>query len=335
MNSITAMEKEIRYQIDDLPKLDLPNKDNLDKCLIVGAGDSYVAALITEYVSNYRTICCNPMEIVFTPEIIKNRRLYIVSVSGDTKSNILAAKISKKKNIPTTAITARPESKLAKNCDEIIELHYKSTGIPTSGTISFTSSLLCCLSLLGKIKSFDHLNMIYKQAYNEVENMLATTPDTSSCYIFLANGLLFPVAIYGALKINEVFGLKSFAYPFEEFCHSPIFSIKSSDKIMILGDKGYNDDKELNTRLQKLGINSCYVDCARNNSKIQLTERLIKAIMLMQLYVVKKAMREKVKNCFFLENKELLKLSSTFIYHNDGQKREKYMGNNVSTLDKF
>ena len=331
MNSITAMEKEIRYQIDDLPKLDLPNKANLDKCLIVGAGDSYVAALITEYVSNYRTICCNPIEIVLNPEITKNRRLYIVSVSGDTKSNILAAKISKKRNIPTTAITARPESKLAKNCDEIIELRYKNTGIPTSGTISFTSSLLCCLSLLGKVKSFDQLNMIYKQAYNEVENMLPTTPDTSSCYIFLANGLLFPVAIYGALKINEVFGLKSFAYPFEEFCHSPIFSIKSSDKIMILGDKRYNDDKELNSRLQKLGINSCYVDCVRNNSKIQLTERLIKAIMLLQLYVVKKAMREKVKNCFFLENKELLKLSSTFIYHNDRQKREKYMGNNFST----
>ena len=320
------MEKEIRYQIDDLSKLDLPSKANLDNCLMVGAGDSYVAALITEYVSNYRTICCNPMEIVFNPEIIKNHRLYIISVSGNTKSNILAAKISKKKNIPTTAITARPESKLAKSCDEIIQVRYKSTGIPTSGTISFTSNLLCCLSLLGKIKSFDHLNMIYKEAYNEAENMISTTTGTSSCYIFLASGLLFPVAIYGALKINEVFGLKSFAYPFEEFCHSPIFSIKSSDKIIILGDKGYNDDKELNRRLQNLGINSCYVDCARNDNskKTQLTDRLIKAIMLLQLFVLKKATLEKVKNCFFLENKELLKLSSTFIYHNDKQ-REKHI----------
>jgi fructoselysine-6-P-deglycase FrlB-like protein len=324
MNSITAMEKEIRYQIDDLSKLDLPGKANLDNCLMVGAGDSYVAALITQYVSNYRTICCNPMEFVFNPEIIKNHRLYIISVSGNTKSNILAAKISKKKNIPTTAITARPESKLAKNCDEIIELRYKSTGIPTSGTISFTSSLLCCLSLLGKIKRFDHINMIYKEAYNEAENMITTTAGTSSCYIFLASGLLFPVAIYGALKINEVFGLKSFAYPFEEFCHSPIFSIKSSDKIMILGDKGHDDDKELNRRLQKLGIDSYYVDCGRNdNSKTQLTERLIKAIMLLQLYVLKKATVEKVKNCFFLENKELLKLSSTFIYDNDRQTKRK------------
>src|ERR687886_2069039 len=233
MNSITAMEKEIRYQIDDLSKLDLPSKANLDNCLIVGAGDSYVAALITEYVSNYRTICCNPMEIVFNPEIIKNHRLYIVSVSGDTKSNILAAKISKKRNIPTTAITARPESKLAKNCDEIIELRYRSTGAPTAGTIGFTFSTLTCLSLVRKVDGLDNPYRIYKQTNNEVETLIGSPLEKLPYYIFLGNDMLFPVAIYGTLKMNEVFGSKSLAYPIEELCHSPIFSIKSNDKIII------------------------------------------------------------------------------------------------------
>src|SRR5919198_2068615 len=112
MNSINAMKKEIRYQIDYLSKLDLPGQMDLDDCLFIGAGDSYVAALIARYASNYKVVCCNPMEIVFNPEIIKRNcwcRVYIVSVSGNTQSNILAAKISRKYNVCTTAITSRPD----------------------------------------------------------------------------------------------------------------------------------------------------------------------------------------------------------------------------------
>jgi glucosamine--fructose-6-phosphate aminotransferase (isomerizing) len=258
------------------------------------------------------------MEIVNNPKILKNHRLYIVSVSGNTKSNILAAKISRKQKIQTTAITANPESILAKNCDEIIELRYKSTGIPTSGTISFTSSLLCCLSLIGKINLLD-LTWIYRQTNNEVENIIYSTPEKASSYVFLGEGILFPVAIYGSLKINEVFGIRSFAYHFEEFCHSPIFSIKKNDKMIILGNKEYDNtsDQKLNKKLKKLGIDSTFVECTISKSnikKMHVIETLLKSIIFLQLYVVKQAARKRVKNCFFLKNKDLLKLSSTSIY---------------------
>jgi fructoselysine-6-P-deglycase FrlB-like protein len=318
MNSINAMQKEISYQIDELPKLNLPKQVDLDNFLIVGAGDSYVAALITQFLSNYKAICCTPMEIVNNPKILKNHRLYIVSVSGNTKSNILAAKISRKQKIQTTAITANPESILAKNCDEIIELRYKSTGIPTSGTISFTSSLLCCLSLIGKINLLD-LTWIYRQTNNEVENIIYSTLKKASSYVFLGEGILFPAAIYGSLKINEVFGIRSFAYHFEEFCHSPIFSIKKNDKMIILGNKEYDNtsDQKLNKKLKKLGIDSTFVECTTSKSnikKMHVIETLLKSIIFLQLYVVKQAARKRVKNCFFLKNKDLLKLSSTSIY---------------------
>jgi glutamine---fructose-6-phosphate transaminase (isomerizing) len=330
MNSISAMGKEIGYQVEDLPKLSLPKQTNVDECLIVGSGDSYVAALITQYVSDYRAACCTPMEVAINPKIVRNRRLYIVSVSGSTRSNILAAKKSRIQNVPTTAITARPESELAKNCDQIIEIHYRSTGIPTSGTISFTSSVLCCLSLVGKMDSLDRLKSIYSQTENEVEDILASEKD-ASC-IFLAEGILFPVAIYAALKMNEVFGQRSFAYHFEEFCHSPMFSIKRDDKIVILGNgnKGYDNshEKEFNKTLRKMGYNCIYLDCANNNNnnnknnnhkieQMSLTETLIKSIMIVQLYVVKLAERRRLKNCYFLDNKDLLSLSSAFIYDNN------------------
>jgi fructoselysine-6-P-deglycase FrlB-like protein len=317
MNSINAMYKEIRYQVDYLSKLDVPGQVNLDNCLFIGAGDSYVTALIARYASHYKVGCCNPMDIVFNPEIIQRnycRKIYIVSVSGNTQSNILAAKISRRYNVSTTAITAAPDSNLARNCDEVIELNYKHTGITTSGTISFMSSMLCCLSLARKIDDLSHSRRIYTQSYNEARNLINTLPERIASYIFLGDGILFPVAVYGTLKINEVFGLKSFAYPSEEFCHSPLFSLKRNDKIIIFASKKVDLARsgELNDRLTKLGFSSAYiVDCSR----LSLTELLLKSTLIMQLFAVKQALRKGLKDCFFLKDKGLLKLSSDFIYH--------------------
>ena len=318
MDSIEAMEIEIRYQIDDLPNLILPGQTNLHNCVIVGAGDSYVAGLIAQYASNHIAICCNPMEIVLNPAILRNRRrIYIVSISGNTKSNILAAKISKKQNVPAIAITSKSESKLGRICDEIIELRYKSTGILTSGTISFTSSMLTCLSLVSKANNLDKLRSIYRQTNDEAESLIDPNLEKLPSCIFIGEGILFPIAIYGALKISEVFGSKSYAYSFEEFCHSPIFSAKRNDKIIILGAEQYGgtsgsrcNSKELNERLIKLSFSSAYIDC----SELSLPEILLKSVMFLQLYVVKQALKHGIKNCFFLQDKNLLNLSSSFIY---------------------
>ena len=249
MNSIKAMEAEIGFQIIELPRLSLPKQTDAANVLFVGSGDSYVASLVAQYASHYKAICCRPIDIVFDPEVLKEHRMYIVSISGDTKQNILAARLAKKNEISTTAITSKPRSKLATYCDEIIEVNYKNTGIPTSGTISFTASMLSCISLIRKIEGLDAISNIYKQTQNEVENIIDSISNRSSPYIFLGDGIFYPVAIYGALKMNEVFGLKSIAYPLEEFCHSPIFGIKKYDKIIIIG--GFNYDSSSSIGLSK------------------------------------------------------------------------------------
>jgi hypothetical protein len=115
-----------------------------------------------------------------------------------------------------------------------------------------------------------------------------------------------------------------------------MFSIKRDDNIVILGNGNieYDSDspeKKFNKTLRKMGYNCIYLDCAtttnknnnnnnNNNNKIEqmsLTETLIKSIMIVQLYVVKLAERRRLKNCYFLDNKDLLSLSSAFIYDNN------------------
>ena len=312
MRSIEAMETEIEYQTEDLEKFEFPRpQTSIDDCVITGSGDSYVASLIAMYVSGYKATCCHPTDIVLNPAIVRNRKVYLVSVSGATKATMRAAKVANKSALKTIAITTRPESPLAKSSDEIISIRYRSTNIPTSGTIGFTASMLCCLSLVCKVE-LNNVKKIYNESIALADYLTNYKIKKSASYMILGNGIVYPAALYGSLKMNEVFGLHSVTYSLDEFCHSPIFSIKSNDRIIILGNNACDlrVSKTITNQLDKMGVSTLYVDCRKRS----MIETLLKSIFFLQLYAVKLAVKNLLKDCYFLKNERLLALSSKLIY---------------------
>ena len=312
MRSIEAMETEIEYQREDLQKLELPRQQTcIDDCVITGSGDSYVASSIARYVSSYKAKCCHPMDIVLNPAIVKNRRVYLVSTSGSTKATILAAKVAKKFALRTIAITTRPESPLAKSSDDLISVRYKRASIPTSGTIGFTASMLCCVSLVCAVK-LHNVKKIYNESFALADYLTNYKIKRSSSHVFLGNGIVFPAALYGSLKMHEVFGVPSLAYSLDEFCHSPIFSIKSNDRIIILGNNvsEFSMSKTITNQLEKMEVLTLYINCRKRST----IDSLLKSIFFLQLYALKLAVKNRLKDCYFLRNERLLALSSKLIY---------------------
>lgn len=319
MNAIEAMQAEIEYQVQDLHKLDLSSP--VSNCLFVGSGDSYIAGLAAQYFSGSRAICCSPIDIIKNPLLVKRRNLFVVSISGNTQANILAAKIAKKHGVGTiSALTARSSSRLAKSCDQTIELKYKNTGITTAGTISFTASMIKCISLSTELQLPSNLRKMYNRAENQAKQAISKIDDKSnnsnsngSSYFILGNGQLHAIAMYGALKFNEVFGAKAMAYPTEEFCHSPLFSIKETDQAIVLGGEEDDDDdnsSKLSKRLNEEGFASVHVGFKRTG-----IELLLQATFFIQLFVLKLAQKYSLTSCYFLRNEKLLRVSSDFIYH--------------------
>lgn len=96
LRSIEAMKREIESQLMLLDDLELAGQVDVSRCTMTGSGDSYVAASIASYLSNCRIKCCYPSTLIFNPEILIDRELYIISISGRTAQNILAAKLAKK-----------------------------------------------------------------------------------------------------------------------------------------------------------------------------------------------------------------------------------------------
>jgi glutamine---fructose-6-phosphate transaminase (isomerizing) len=314
MNAIEAMQAEIEYQVQDLHNLNLSSPWVRDS-LFVGSGDSYVAGLAAQYFSGSHAICCYPIDIIKNPSLVERRNLFIVSISGNTLANILAAKIAKKHGVSKiTALTARPSSRLAKSCDQTIELKYRNTGIITAGTISFVASMIKCISLTIQLRLPSDLRKIYNRAEKQAEQVISKidnksrTSSSNSSYFILGNGQLHAIAMYGALKFNEVFGASAMVYPVEEFCHSPLFSIKETDQAIVLGDNDDNNRK-LSKRLNEEGFSSVHVRF--KNTGIEL---LLQATFFIQLLVLKLAQKYGLTSCHFLSNKKLLRVSSDFIY---------------------
>jgi fructoselysine-6-P-deglycase FrlB-like protein len=318
MNAIEAMQSEIEYQVQDLHKLDLSSP--VSNCLFVGSGDSYIAGLAAQYFSGSRAICCSPIDIIKNPLLVKRRNLFVVSISGNTQANIIAAKIAKKHGVGTiSALTARSSSRLAKSCDQTIELKYKNTGITTAGTISFTASMIKCISLSTELQLPSNLRKMYNRAENQAKQAISKIDDksnssSSTSYFILGNSQLHAIAMYGALKFNEVFGAKAIAYPTEEFCHSPLFSIKETDQAIVLGGEEDDDDDDnsskLSKRLNEEGFASVHV-----GFKPTGIELLLQATFFIQLFVLKLAQKYSLTSCYFLRNEKLLRVSSDFIYH--------------------
>jgi glucosamine--fructose-6-phosphate aminotransferase (isomerizing) len=330
VDSIEAMQAEIEYQVQDLCGLDLSSSSSspnmASNCVFVGSGDSYIAGLAAQYFSGSHSICCYPIDIIRNPSLIKGRKLYIISISGNTQANILAAKIAKKHGASTvTALTARSSSRLAESCDQTIELRYRNTGIVTAGTISFTTSMIKCISLSTQLHILStDLKKLYKDAEKQAEQVMSKVDHKKSSnfaigssnsnsnnrtFFLLGDGQLYAIAKYGTLKFNEVFGAKALAYPAEEFCHSPLFSIKEVDQAIVLGD-GDGSNRKLSKRLNEEGFPSFYV-----KFKSTGIELLLQATFFVQLLVLKLAQKYSLTNCHFLMNKKLLKMSSDFIYH--------------------
>lgn len=251
----------------------------LDEAYVTGAGDSYAAAITIEGKTKGRFKAIDPYEALDF-EVIK-KPLVIVSVSGKPKSNIMLARKFRGK-VRIIVITANKFSPLATYADEIVELPYKPKTI-LPGTLSFLMSLSALFSLAN-----------IDEDRGEGEEIFLRNP------FFVGKGENYGIAYFASLKMAEIFGLRTSYERLEQFCHSPIFASKDSEIIILSsGDKRESELKSLINYTQTY-ITEC--GGAFCNAKT-----VLKSIV----YTMKKIKWDRV---YFLEDKNILSISSTMIY---------------------
>ncbi|MGH9878182.1 MAG: sugar isomerase, partial [Nitrososphaerales archaeon] len=175
-------------------------------------------------------------------------------------------------------------------------------GMLTAGRISFTTSMLACLSLVRNVTITD-AERLFNSAESDAEEMKLN----GHVYV-LGNWITYPLAIYGCAKMYEVLGMKAQHAMLEQFCHMQLFSMKEGDTILILSNEG--KAKQLSVKLVKDGYNSHIFEPKGKT----LEDNLLYYSFLLQLIVLNNAKRLQLKECYFMTNDKLREISSSLIY---------------------
>ncbi len=302
MSTIAALEKEIKMQIGFLerfvPQRALPISKQ-KKVIFCGTGDSFASAQLAEVFSQFRARAHDPLDLIKNRRMLQEHDLYLVSISGNTGSNIRLGKLAKR----TVAITANGASKLARACKKVILLKFDSTGILTAGSISFLASALACLSLVSRYK-IRNISGIYRAA-----KCAARKISLGSKIYVLGNLQTMPIAMFCAAKLYETVGADAHYERIEQFLHMGLFSARKGDTVILFDAKNPYNEK-LSKTLKNYGLVTKR-PCAKTRN---LQEQILFFIFVSELIALYAAKKKNKKDCFFIEEKRLRNASSSMIY---------------------
>jgi fructoselysine-6-P-deglycase FrlB-like protein len=302
MNSIESLKLDFDSQIRELNKID--NKKIFDECIYVGSGDSYVAGLIAEFLTNHKCRCYSPSDLS-NSKFLQDKTYCFISVTGRTRANIEIARRATESGIRTVAVTLNKNNKLAQVCKETVPVKITKAYTPTAGFSTFVANVVTCLQLAGinLPKKFDTW---YKKSLELSLTAIQSVklPEDTCC--ILGNNLSYALALYSSFQMAEFFGCTVIAQKLEEFCHSPIFGVKKSQDVWVLGQ----NEEQISLRLQKLGFHLSYFELYNSERLTQLFE----SIFFMQNLILLLAKKYGYTELQYVKMKDVLKASSDIIY---------------------
>lgn len=301
MNTIDALENDICKQSSFISKFKPTNTipvQDLPHVAFCGSGDSLAAAMLASSFSDYVVNSFDPLELLQNRNIAKGKSVYFVSVSGNTKANIMAAKNVK----CSVAITKNPESPLAKACKSCMLLDYDDSGVLTSGSIGFVASALTCISMVMPIK-LGSIGALLERAKNAAQIITV-----SGKAYFLGNQHTYPVSMYGAAKLYEVLGHVAHYERMEQFFHMGLFCARKSDTVIVF-DESSHAKKSIRI-LRGLGLT---VHCPASGTKNKV-EQILFYTFVSQFLALGLARKNLQKECRFVLEEKFRNASSQMIY---------------------
>ena len=268
------------------------------RAVFCGSGDSLAAAMLAEAFSGGLARAADPLEIVRDPAPYRGRRLYVVSVSGRTASNVRAAGA-----VPgSVAVTASGGSPLGRASPRSIPLRYPSSGTFTAGSIGFLASALTCISLVS-----DARIPAAAGAFGAARRGASGIRLSGNVFV-LGDRATYPVAMYCAAKMHEVLGRVAQYERIEQFPHMGLFSARPGDTVLIFGG-GTAHEGRLAGSLGGLGLN-----VVRPGAGGGAVRRVLHAIFFSQFLALGEARAAGIDDCHFVTDEAARGASSGMIY---------------------
>jgi glucosamine--fructose-6-phosphate aminotransferase (isomerizing) len=215
-----------------------------------------------------------------------------ISQSGETADTIAGIQRAKAKQATVIAITNIVGSALERISDGIVRT-FSGPEIGVAATKTFTTQLVS-LTLLGlylaqrrgsislqemrdQLTELSKIPSLIVKLLGREEEIVSIAEKfyTASDFLYLARGLLFPIALEGALKLKEISYIHAEGYPVGEMKHGPIALIDEQMPVVFLlsqhtaYDKVLANIEEVKARKGKIII---FTDISDDHQIHRLTE---------------------------------------------------------------
>lgn len=253
-----------------LPDLRLSKEDvaAVERIVLIACGTSYHAGLVAKYM--LESLCRIPVEVDLASEfryrgpLVDNRSLLIViSQSGETADSRAALQEALERGAPCRAIVNVVGSSLARMSAGVIYTH-AGPEIGVASTKAFTSQLVAlyllslyladCKGLIANQELSRNIEQLLELP-GKMESVLTNSTiivDWAKRYmhardfLYLARGILYPIALEGALKLKEISYIHAEGCAAGEMKHGPIALIDESMPVVVLLRRGLLFEKMLN-----------------------------------------------------------------------------------------
>lgn len=236
-----------------------------DRILIVACGTSWHAGLVGEYIIEEH--CRIPVEVEYAsefryrnPVIKKGDIVLAISQSGETADTLAAIRLAKERGAMVLGICNVVGSSISRETNAGVFTH-AGPEIGVASTKAFTTQVVTLAmisfeigyrkglidearyrSLIGELISLpDKIETALKM--NDQALALAEIYKDSTNALYLGRGLLYPVALEGALKLKEISYIHAEGYPAAEMKHGPIALIDEHMPVVVVATKENSYDK--------------------------------------------------------------------------------------------
>ena len=254
------------------PNGEIVAPDGLDftqyrRVTMVACGTAFLACHVAKYW--FEQLTRMPVEIDIAseyryrkPPIEPDTLAIFVSQSGETADTLAALQYIKEKASKTVAVVNVEQSSIARGCDIVLPL-YAGREIGVASTKAFTAqlSVLAILVLsaaqarqtqsVAQLRDFKkHLRAIpdvfnRAMAVDDEIKKLAPRLAEARDVLFLGRGVMYPIAVEGALKLKEISYIHAEGYAAGELKHGPIALVDQHVPVIVLAPPSELFDKTI------------------------------------------------------------------------------------------
>jgi glucosamine--fructose-6-phosphate aminotransferase (isomerizing) len=242
----------------------MPDFAQVDRVVMVACGTAFYACLTAKYW--LERLARLPVEVDVAsefryrePPIGPNTLAIFVSQSGETADTLAALRYCRDKAAILSVVNV-PESSIARESDLALPIH-AGVEVGVASTKAFTCQL-AVLSLIalkagidrGRLKAAEAAELrsalqslpgLISQALNASEAIEAVSHDLSKArdILFLGRGIMYPIALEGALKLKEISYIHAEGYASGELKHGPIALIDPAVPVIVMAPRDGLFDK--------------------------------------------------------------------------------------------